>query len=71
MKILAPATIAFLLLLTSCSVFDRNDRTVEVVKPRYHKTWPKKHRWHKKFHIWKFTFQMPEKGGVKKVKMKS
>jgi hypothetical protein len=70
MKTLAPAIILVLLLLTSCSVFDRNDRTVEVAKPRYHKTWPKKHRWHKKIHIWKFTLQMPEKGGVKKVKMK-
>jgi hypothetical protein len=70
MKKAIPAIILISVVLTSCGVFDRNDRTVEVAKPRYHNTWPKKHRWHRKLHIWKFTFQMPEKGGVKKVKMK-
>jgi len=48
-----------------------SDRTVEVAKPRLHKTWPKKHKWHKKLRVWKFTLQMPERGGLKKVKMKS
>jgi len=70
MKTLAPLIIVISLLLTSCSVFDRNDRTVEVVKPRYHNSWPKKHKWHKKIRVWKFSIQMPERGGVKKVKMK-
>jgi hypothetical protein len=63
---LIPFVITLLLLTTSCS----SDRNVEVSKPRYHKTWPKKHKWHKKLKIWKFTFQMPERGGLRKVKMK-
>jgi hypothetical protein len=66
MRIVAAIIIA--LLLTACGT---SDRTVEARKPRLHKTWPKKHKWHKKLRIWKFTLQMPERGGVKKVKMKS
>ncbi|MEJ0033820.1 MAG: hypothetical protein WDO15_27330 [Bacteroidota bacterium] len=62
------AILILLVILTACG---SADHTVEVTKPRLHNTWPKKHRWHKKLHIWKFTFQMPERGGVKKVKMKS
>ena len=62
------ATIIIAIILTSCGT---SDRTVEVTKPRLHKTWPKKHKWHKKLRVWKFTLQMPERGGVKKVKMRS
>lgn len=58
--------------MTSCNVVTdlTSKRDVNVYKPRLHKTWPKKHSWHKKLKIWKFTIQMPERGGVKKVKMK-
>ena len=56
------------IILTACG---SSDRTVDVAKPRLHNTWPKKHKWHKKFRIWKFTLQMPERGGLKRTKMKS
>jgi hypothetical protein len=59
-----------ILLIVIAAGCGSSDRTVEVAKPRYHKTWPKKHKWHKKLRVWKFTLQMPERGGVKKVKMK-
>jgi hypothetical protein len=54
----------------SCGIIGGGD-TVNVRKPRLHKTWPKKHKWHKKLKVWKFTVQMPERGGVKKVKMRN
>ncbi|HZY83071.1 MAG TPA: hypothetical protein VFE50_26310 [Cyclobacteriaceae bacterium] len=56
--------------MSSCSIFDKGDY-VDVKKPRLHKTWPRKHRWHKKLKVRKFKVQMPERGGVKTVKMKS
>jgi len=60
--------IAFLLFGTaSCGIIGGD--TVDVRKPRLHKTWPKKHRWHKKLKVWRYTVQMPERGGLKKVKM--
>lgn len=70
MKAIASILISALL-LASCGIFDRNDRTVAVAKPRLHKTWPKKHKWHKKLRVWKYTVQMPERGGVKTVRMKN
>lgn len=69
MKRFAPILLA--VLLTGCGIFDRGDRTVAVAKPRLHKTWPKTHKWHKKVKVWKYTVQMPEKRGVKTVKMKN
>lgn len=58
-------------LLSSCSIFDK-DRTVDVKKPRLHKSWPRTHKWHKKIKVWKFpTVQMPERKGVKTVKMRN
>ena len=68
------AAILLIVSASSCnlvhSVLDK-EHTVEVAKPRMHKSWPKSHRWRKKINIWKFSFQMPERGGVKKVKMRS
>jgi hypothetical protein len=55
----------------SCGLISGRGSTVEVRKPRLHKTWPKKHAWHKKLQVWKFKIQMPERGGVKKVRMKT
>jgi hypothetical protein len=64
-------SLAILILVIVCTACGTSDRTVDVYKPRLHKTWPKKHKWHKKLKIWKFTIQQPERGGLKKVKMKS
>jgi hypothetical protein len=62
--------LSLVFITSGCTLFSGGD-TVTVVKPRYHKTWPKKHRWHKKIKVWKFTVQAPERGGVKKVKMRN
>jgi hypothetical protein len=56
--------------ISSCGLLGGRGGNVSVKKPRLHKTWPKKHRWHKKIKVWKFNLQMPERGGVKRVKMK-
>jgi hypothetical protein len=68
MKRLVPLVIILLAIGTGCG---SSDRTVEVRKPRLHKTWPKTHRWHKRLKIWKFKIQMPERGGTKKVRMRN
>jgi hypothetical protein len=57
--------------VSSCGILGIGGDTVEVRKPRLHKTWPKKHKWHKKLKVWKYTVQMPERGGAKKVKMRN
>jgi hypothetical protein len=61
------AILTLAIIFTACG---SSDRTVDVKKPRLHNTWPKKHKWHKKLHIWKFTLQMPERGGLRKTKMR-
>lgn len=73
MKRTAATFIIIALLVSSCGLVGGrggNSRSVDVKKPRLHKTWPKKHKWHKKLKVWKFNIQMPERGGVKKVRMK-
>jgi hypothetical protein len=62
--------LAVILLIAISASCGSSDHTVDVAKPRLHNTWPKKHKWHKKFRVWKFTLQMPERGGVKRSKMK-
>jgi hypothetical protein len=61
------AIFTLVIIVTACG---SSDRTVDVAKPRLHNTWPKKHKWHKKFHIWKLTLQMPERGGLRRTRMK-
>jgi len=63
-------TTALLTGISGCTALGIGD-TVAVAKPRLHKTWPKKHRWHKKLKVWKYTVQMPERQGVKTVRMKN
>jgi hypothetical protein len=52
------------------SIFDKG-HTVEVTKPRIHKSWYKKSRWHRRIQVGKFQLRIFEKSGVKKVKMRS
>ena len=64
---------AFLLVLIACSVcfqctvFSGGET---VVKPRTHKSWYKKSRWHKRVKVGRFQLRVFERSGVKKVKMK-
>lgn len=66
-----PLLMIFLLSVSSCGIMGIGGDTVAVAKPRLHKSWPKTHRWHKKVKVWKYTVQMPERRGVKTVKMKN
>ena len=50
-----------------CSTFSNGET---VVKPRIHKSWYKKSRWHKRIKVGRFQLRVFEKSGVKKVKMK-
>ena len=50
-----------------CSSFSGGET---VVKPRIHKSWYKKSRWHKRIKVGRFQLRVFEKSGVKKVKMK-
>jgi hypothetical protein len=52
------------------SVFDKG-HTSEIAKPRLHKSWYKKSRWHKRIHIGRYQIRVFEKSGVKKVKVRS
>lgn len=52
------------------SVFDKG-HTIEVSKPRLHKSWYKKSRWHKRIHVGRYQLRVFERSGVKKVKMGS
>jgi hypothetical protein len=52
------------------SVFDKG-HTAEIAKPRLHKSWYKKSRWHKRIHIGRYQIRVFEKSGVKKVKVRS
>lgn len=70
MKATLTISLVIIFLLSGCSLFDKN-RTVAVAKPRLHNTWPKNHKWHKKVKVWKYTVQMPERRGVKTVKMRN
>jgi|GEM_PF-867744 hypothetical protein len=56
-----------LLVVSGCS---SAKHTVEVAKPRYHKTWYKKHTWHKKIAVGRARVRWFERQGVKKVKMR-
>jgi hypothetical protein len=58
------------LLCCQCTVFDPS-HTVEVAKPRLHKSWYKKSRWHRRIGIGRYQLRVFEKSGVKKVKMRS
>lgn len=58
------------LLSTQCTVFDPK-HTVEVAKPRIHKSWYKKSRWHKRIGVGRYQLRVFERSGVKKVKMRS
>jgi len=58
------------LLCAQCTVFDPS-HTVEVAKPRLHKSWYKKSRWHRRISVGRFQLRVFEKSGVKKVKMRS
>lgn len=59
-------------MLGSCSAASKTYHTVTVHKPRYHHTWYKKSRWHKKqlgpLRVDLHPFG--DKQGTKKVKMK-
>jgi len=44
--------------------------TVAVKKPRYHHTWYKNHKWHKKIQVGRVRVRWFERQGVKTVKMK-
>lgn len=67
--VLRSFTLALFLLciLTGCQ---SSKGSTEVVKPKYHHTWYKKHTYKRKWHIGRIYFH-PEKQGVKKVKMKN
>jgi transposase len=58
-------TIAAFALASSCASGGET-----VVKPRYHKSWYKKHTWNKRWRIGRLQVRPFEKQGVKKVKMK-
>jgi hypothetical protein len=62
--------IAVALVCTQCTIFDPS-HTVEVAKPRLHKSWYKKSRWHRRISVGRFQLRVFEKSGVKKVKMRS
>lgn len=64
-------SILLIVSVSSCGLIGGRGGNVTVKKPRLHKTWPKKHRWHKKLKVWKYSIQMPERGGVKNVRMKN
>lgn len=67
MRITIPVILLFLL-LSACG--HRTYHTVKVVKPRYHHSWYKDHKWRKKIQIGRFRIRLFEKQGVKTVKMK-
>ncbi|HRW99363.1 MAG TPA: hypothetical protein P5280_07730 [Cyclobacteriaceae bacterium] len=60
--------IAFALLLSACS--RHNYHTVKAKKPRYHHTWYKDHKWHKKLQVGRIRIKWFERQGTKTVKMK-
>jgi hypothetical protein len=62
MLVLVASSICF-----QCTVFSGGET---VVKPRIHKSWYKKSRWHKRVKVGRFQLRVFEKSGVKKVKMK-
>jgi len=55
------------LICFQCGTFSGGET---VVKPRIHKSWYKKSRWHKRIKVGRFQLRVFEKSGVKKVKMK-
>lgn len=57
-----------LLVLGACG--RHNYHTVKVKKPRYHHTWYKDHRWHKKIQLGRIRVKWFEKQGTKTVRMK-
>lgn len=65
--------IGLCVILGSCSG-SKTYHTVSVHKPRYHHTWYKKSRWHKKqlgpFRVDLHPFGIGDRQGAKKVKMK-
>jgi hypothetical protein len=63
-------TIGFLLLLGSCSIFDKSGHTVKVTRPVYHHGYYKDSRWHRKLQVGRIRIRWFEKQGVKTVKMK-
>lgn len=69
---LIPARILFTLLAICLLAGCRSTKgdTIEVVKPRYHHTWYKKHVYKKKWHVGRIHLR-PEKQGVKRVKVKN
>ncbi|HEY5690943.1 MAG TPA: hypothetical protein VIS49_05745 [Cyclobacteriaceae bacterium] len=60
--------IFFLLLLSACG--RHHYHTVKVQKPRYHHTWYKDHKWHKKIRAGRIRLRLFEKQGTKTVRMK-
>lgn len=58
----------FVLLLTSCSLF--NQDTQAVAKPRYHRGWYKDHTYHRKIGVGRVRIKWFEKQGTKTVQMK-
>jgi len=59
-----------LTLMLACIASGCSSRGTEVAKPRYHKSWYKKHRWNKKWKVGRLQVRPFEKQGTKKVKMK-
>lgn len=59
-----------LILLMGAGCSRHNYHTVEAKKPRYHHTWYKDHKWHKKIQVGRIRVRWFEKQGTKNVKMK-
>lgn len=62
--------LCFLALAVSCRS-GGSSHTVSVIKPKYHHTWYKNSKWHKKLQVGRIRVRWFEKQGTKTVRMKS